>query len=171
MTISEDKVVVVNYDLSASKNNGPEQLIEKTSKEHPFAFMFGFGNVLPDFESNLNGKQKGDKFDFKISPENGYGNYEKDYVVKIDKAAFEIEGKFDDVRVKVGNELEMTDAEGNPLMGKVLSISDKDVEMDFNHPLAGQVLHFIGEILDVREATQEELDHGHVHGPGGHHHH
>jgi len=171
MTISEDKAVSVNYYLTANKNNEPEQLIEETSTEHPFVFLFGYGSVLPDFETSLNGKQKGDKFDFKISAKNGYGDYEKDYVVKIDKAAFEVDGKFDDVRVKVGQDLEMSDAEGNPLMGRVLTINDAEVEMDFNHPLAGHDLHFIGEVLEVREATAEELEHGHVHGPGGHHHH
>jgi FKBP-type peptidyl-prolyl cis-trans isomerase SlyD len=170
MTISNDKAVSVNYYLTASKNNEPEQLIEETSTEHPFVFLFGKGGVLPDFETSLNGKQKGDKFDFRISAKNGYGNFEKEYVVKIDRAAFEVDGKFDDARVKVGQDLEMSAAEGNPLMGRVVSINDKDVEMDFNHPLAGHDLHFIGEVLDVREATQEELDHGHVHGPGGHHH-
>src|SRR5262245_692107 len=118
MTVSEDKVVSVNYDLTASKNNEPEKLVEKTSREHPFVFLFGFGGVLPDFEAGLNGKQKGDKFDFKIAAKNGYGDYEKEYVVKIDRAAFVIDGKFDDVRVKVGNDLEMSDAEGNPLMGR-----------------------------------------------------
>jgi FKBP-type peptidyl-prolyl cis-trans isomerase SlyD len=170
MIISEDKAVSVNYYLTASKNSEPEQLIEETSTEHPFVFLFGYGSVLPDFETSLNGKQKGDKFDFRISSKNGYGDFEKDYVVKIDRAAFEVDGKFDDARVKVGQDLEMSDAEGNPLMGRVLSINEKEVEMDFNHPLAGHDLHFIGEVLDVREATQEELDHGHVHGPGGHHH-
>jgi len=171
MTISKDKAVSVNYYLTASKNNAPEELIEETTNDHPFVFLFGHGSVLPDFETSLNGKQKGDKFDFRISATNGYGNHEKDYVVKIDRQAFEIEGKFDDVRVKVGQDLEMSDAEGNPLMGRVVAISDKEVEMDFNHPLAGHDLHFIGEVLDVREASAEELDHGHVHGPGGHHHH
>lgn len=170
MTISEDKAVSVDYYLTASKDNAPEELIEQTSKEHPFVFLCGYGSVLPDFENSLIGKQKGDKFDFKISAKNGYGNYEKEYVVKIDRAAFEIDGKFDDVRVKVGQDLEMSDSEGNPLVGKVLTINDKEVEMDFNHPLAGFDLHFTGEVLDVREATPEELDHGHVHGPGGHHH-
>lgn len=171
MNISEDKAVTVNYYLTSSKNNQPEQLIEQTSPEHPFVFLFGFGGVLPEFESNLMGKGKGDKFDFKIKAENGYGIFEKDYVVKIDKAAFEVEGKFDDARIKVGEDVEMNDADGNQLIGKVLEITDTHVEMDFNHPLAGHDLHFIGEVLDVREATQEELDHGHIHGPGGHHHH
>jgi len=171
MIISEDKAVTVNYYLTASKNNAPEELIEETSTEHPFVFLFGYGSVLPDFETSLSGKQKGDKFDFRISSKNGYGEFENEYVVKIDKAAFFVDDKFDDTRVKVGQDLEMSDAEGNPLMGRVLSINDAEVEMDFNHPLAGYELHFIGEVLDVREATKEELDHGHIHGPGGHHHH
>lgn len=170
MIISEDKVVSVNYYLTAKKDNEPEQLIEETSVDHPFVFLFGFGGVLPDFESNLAGKQKGDKFDFHIHSGNAYGHYEPEYKIKIDRSAFEIDGKFDDVRVVEGRDLEMRDADGNPLMGKVTQISESHVEMDFNHPLAGQDLHFKGEILDVRNATQEELDHGHVHGPHGHHH-
>lgn len=170
MTISKGKVVTVNYYLTANKGNAPEELIEETSKDHPFVFLFGGEAVLPDFESSLSGKQKGERFDFRIGALKAYGPYEKDYAIQIDKAAFEVEGKFDDSRVKIGAELEMTDAEGNPLMGKVLNITDKSVEMDFNHPLAGYDLHFIGEVLDVREATDEEKSHGHVHGPGGHHH-
>jgi FKBP-type peptidyl-prolyl cis-trans isomerase SlyD len=171
MQVSEEKVVSVTYNLTASKDNGPEELIEQTTSDRPFAFLFGFGGVLPDFENNLSSKQKGDKFDFKIEAKNGYGNFEKDYVVKVDKAAFMVDGKFDSSRVKVGEDIEMNDAEGNQLIGRVLQITDEFVEMDFNHPLAGYDLHFIGEVLEVRDASQEELDHGHVHGPGGHHHH
>ncbi len=171
MIISDEKAVTVNYYLTANKGNEREELIEETSNEHPFVFLFGFGGVLPDFESNLSGKKKGDKFDFRIGANNGYGLFEKDYVVKIDIAAFNVDGKFDDSRVKVGRDIEMSDAEGNPLVGKVIEITDEHVEMDFNHPLAGYDLHFIGEVLDVRDATSEELAHGHVHGPGGHHHH
>lgn len=170
MTITDDTVVSVNYYLTANKGSAPEELIEETSKEHPFVFLFGFGAVLPDFESNLSGKQKGDRFDFRIGTANGYGLHEKEYIVQIDKAAFEVDGQFDSDRVKVNAELEMTDAEGNPLLGKVIAISDSSVEMDFNHPLAGYDLHFIGEVLEVRTATQEEIDHGHVHGAHGHHH-
>jgi len=170
MKISEDKAVTVNYYLSASKNNQPEELVEQTSPEHPFAFLYGFGGVLPDFESNLNDKQKGDKFDFKITAEKAYGIYDKEYVAKIDKGAFIVDGEFDSKRIKIGEDIEMNDAEGNVLVGRVVEIDETIVVMDFNHPLAGFDLHFIGEVLDVREATAEELDHGHIHGAGGHHH-
>ncbi len=170
MIISEDKAISVGYHLSGKKKDQPEELIEQTTPDHPFVFLFGFGGVLPQFEESLAGKQKGDKFDFLIKPENGYGNYEAEYVIKLPRNVFEIDGKFDEERIQVGREIEMNDADGNPLLGKVLSIVENEVEMDFNHPLAGYELHFIGEILDVREATKDELEHGHVHGPHGHHH-
>jgi len=170
MIISDEKAVSVGYNLSGKKNNQPEELIEQTTPDHPFVFLFGFGGVLPQFEENLAGKQKGDKFDFTIKPEHGYGNYEADYVISLARKVFEIEGEFDEERIQVGREIEMNDADGNPLLGKVLSINANEVQMDFNHPLAGYELHFTGEILEVREATKEELDHGHVHGPHGHHH-
>jgi FKBP-type peptidyl-prolyl cis-trans isomerase SlyD len=170
MEISEDKAVTLNYYLTASKNNEPEELIEQTTPDKPFVFLYGYGGVLPDFETNLVQKQKGDKFDFKIKAAEAYGVFEKDYVVKVNKEAFMVDGKFDDSRVKLGEDIEMHDAEGNQLVGKVKQITDTFVEMDFNHPLAGYDLHFIGEVLDVRTATQEELEHGHIHGPHGHHH-
>ncbi len=170
MKISEDKAISVTYYLTANKNNEPEELIEQTTTDKPFVFLFGFGGVLPDFETNLSGKQKGDKFDFKIKAADGYGIFEKDYVVQVNKEAFMVDDKFDDSRVKLGEDIEMNDAEGNQLIGKVKQITETFVEMDFNHPLAGYDLHFIGEVLDVRDATKEELEHGHVHGPHGHHH-
>jgi FKBP-type peptidyl-prolyl cis-trans isomerase SlyD len=171
MTISEDKVVSVNYKLYVNKDGAPEELAEETTPEHPFVFLCGYGGVIPGFETQLMGKKQGDKFDFHITSADGYGLHDKDYVVKIHRKNFEIDGKFDDERVKVGRDLEMSDAEGNPLVGRVTEISDESVEMDFNHPLAGFELHFTGEVTGVREATKEELTHGHAHGPGGHHHH
>ncbi len=170
MKIAEDKVVSVNYHLTASKNNGPEELVEQTSVEKPFVFICGFGQLLPDFESNLSGKVLGDKFDFRITAEKGYGVIEKDYIVKVNKEAFMIEGKFDDERVKLNEDIAMHDQDGNQLIGKVIEIAEAHVTMDFNHPLAGHDLHFVGEVLEVRDATPEELDHGHVHGEHGHHH-
>ncbi len=82
---------------------------------------------------------------------------------------FEADGKLGEI-VKVGNFLPMKDQEGNPLQGLVQEITDEHVRMDFNHPMAGKDLFFSGEVIEVREATTEELEHGHVHGPGGHQH-
>lgn len=171
MTISENKVAVVSYHLTASKNGGAEELIEQTDAEHPFAFIYGVSSLLPDFEKNLLNKKVGDKFDFRVKAENGYGIVENDYIINIDKQAFIVDNQFDNARVFVGNDIEMHDAEGNQLVGRVLEISEAHVRMDFNHPLAGHDLHFVGEVVEVRDATGEELDHGHVHGKGGHHHH
>ncbi|MCA6437918.1 MAG: FKBP-type peptidyl-prolyl cis-trans isomerase [Bacteroidetes bacterium] len=171
MKISHNKVVAVNYYLTGSKGQSAEELIEQTSAENPFVFLVGHGGVLPDFETHLSDKTKGDKFDFRIGAAKAYGNYEQDYVAKLDKSIFMVDGKFDSERIKVGEDVEMNDQDGNRLVGHVLEVSDNHVDMDFNHPLAGYDLHFIGEVLDVREASAEEIDHGHVHGPGGHHHH
>jgi len=170
MTITKNKVAVVNYHLSASKNGEEEQLVEQTSSEHPFAFIYGLSQLLPDFEKNIENKKVGDKFDFKIAAASAYGLVENDYIINIQKNAFEVDGKFDTARVFVGNDIEMNDADGNKLIGKVIEVQDNHVRMDFNHPLAGFDLHFVGEVLEVRDASSEELDHGHVHGKGGHHH-
>ncbi len=170
MTISNNKVVTVNYHLSSHLNDDAPELVEQTSEENPFVFMFGVGQLLPDFEKNLVDKKAGDKFDFEVTPQNGYGVSDEEMIAKIPKNAFEVDGKFDDERVKEGEELMMNDADGNQLMGFVQEVGDDYVVMDFNHPLADHHLHFVGEVLDVREATAEEMDHGHVHGPGGHHH-
>ncbi|MBS1652316.1 MAG: FKBP-type peptidyl-prolyl cis-trans isomerase [Bacteroidetes bacterium] len=171
MKIEKNTVVSANYYLSASKDNQPEELVEQTNAEHPFVFLVGHTGVLPDFEKNLIHKIAGDKFDFKIKAAEAYGMYDNEYVMPLKKNIFEVDGKFDSERIKVGEDIEMNDADGNALVGHVVEITDDSVIMDFNHPLAGYDLHFIGEILNVRSATAEEISHGHVHGPGGHHHH
>ncbi len=171
MTIAKNKVVTVNYHLSSNRENEKPEIVEQTTLENPFVFIFGAGQLIPDFEKNLLNKTVGDKFDFKVAPENGYGKIDEDMITKIPKNAFNVDGKFDSERVKEGEELMMNDADGNELMGFVEEIGDDYVIMDFNHPLANHNLHFVGEVIGIREATKEELDHGHVHGPGGHHHH
>ncbi len=170
MTISQNKVVTVNYHLSANIENETPELIEQTTKENPFVFLFGGGQLLPDFEKNLTNKKVGDSFDFKVTPKNGYGISDKDMIVKIPKDAFLVDGEFDEERVKEGEEIMMNDADGNQLMGFVEELGSDFVIMDFNHPLADHHLHFVGQVTDVREATADEVDHGHVHGAGGHHH-
>lgn len=168
MKIGKNAVVSVNYNLSLK---GTGEQVEQTSKEQPFVFLFGAGNLLPDFENNLANKQVGDSFDFFIDAANGYGLRDEQHVVMIPIEAFQGEdGKLDEENVKVGVTLPMVDNEGNRLYGQVLEINAEHVKMDFNHPLAGADLHFKGEVLEVREATADEIAHGHVHGPHGHHH-
>ena len=170
MTISKNKVVSVNYHLTAKVGDQPEQLVEKTSDEKPFVFLFGAGGLIPSFENNLNGKKTGDTFDFHIEAASAYGIHNAEYVAQIPKSAFFIDGKFDEARIKEGEEVPMVDNEGNQMFGLVLKVDDNEVVMDFNHPLADHDLHFVGEVLEIREATEEEISHGHVHGPHGHHH-
>lgn len=167
MKVSNNKVVAVNYTLNAKKGNEPEKFIEQTSPEHPFVFLFGSQQVIPDFEKNLEGKSAGESFDFVITAQNAYGMPEKDFIVKLDKAIFVRDGEFDYENIKVGNEVPMYDKEGNELIGKVLEVGLEHVTMDFNHPLAGYDLHFTGTIQSVREATPEELMYGHAHGITG----
>ncbi|MFN5673843.1 MAG: peptidylprolyl isomerase [Bacteroidota bacterium] len=170
MKITTDFVVSVEYTLSANTLNQPETLVEQTDIKHPFVFLYGHHGVLPEFELQLKDKAVNDPFDFYIEAENAYGHYENEYHVNLEKQIFQVDGVFDTDRVFVGNRIEMNDANGQPLEGVVTEISASHVKMDFNHPLAGQRLHFVGRVLDVRKATDEELAHGHVHGPHGHHH-
>jgi FKBP-type peptidyl-prolyl cis-trans isomerase SlyD len=172
MTIDKDTVVSVSYHLKSKRaGEKEEQTVEITKAGDPFIFLFGSGGLIEGFESNLKGKKVGDKFDFHIAPAEGYGEHHLDNVVNIPVTAFHDEkGKLDHEMVKVGNVLPMTDSDGNQMRGSVQEITGEHVRMDFNHPLAGQDLHFAGEVLEIRDATKEELSHGHVHGPGGHHH-
>jgi len=171
MLIEQKKVVAVNYRLMASEGGTAEELIEETSKEQPFVFLFGSGSLLEDFELNLQGLKVGDTFDFIISAEKGYGVLSDDNIVRIPLNAFVAEGEeLDTEMICQGNFLPMVDDQGNQLQGLVLDVTPEFVVMDFNHPLAGKTLHFSGNVLDVREASAEELSHGHVHGEGGHHH-
>jgi FKBP-type peptidyl-prolyl cis-trans isomerase SlyD len=172
MIIEKNKVVSVNYILTVYDKEGEaETLVEETSIENPFVFLYGNGDLLEDFETALDNKVKGDKFDFKVAFERGYGQVHPDHIVNVPAEAFKDEdGNMDEEMVVVGNMLPMHDQEGNRMQGLVMEITDTYVKMDFNHPLAGKNLHFIGEVLEVRNATLEELSHGHVHGPGGHQH-
>ncbi|HHH55173.1 MAG TPA: peptidylprolyl isomerase, partial [Bacteroidetes bacterium] len=146
------------------------ELVEKTQEGQPLEFIFGVGMMLPQFEENLKGKEKGDKFEFKIEAANGYGLSNPENVIELPNATFERDGKIEDGLLVKDNVIAMQDNQGNRFNGRVEEVKDDSVVMDFNHPMADKDLYFKGEILDVRDATPEELDHGHVHS-GGHHHH
>ncbi|MCR5890020.1 FKBP-type peptidyl-prolyl cis-trans isomerase [Hymenobacter sp. J193] len=168
--ISENKVVTITYDLSVTDENQEKVLVESAEADAPMVFLFGQSGLPEEFENQLNGKQAGDTFTFSLSPEQAYGDYDQQAVVEIPKNVFEIDGQLDNEMLQVGNFLPMADNQGNHMQGKIVEIGDEVVKMDFNHPLAGMVMHFDGKVAAVRDATREELDHGHVHGEGGHHH-
>ncbi|TYZ06199.1 peptidylprolyl isomerase [Hymenobacter lutimineralis] len=168
--ISENKVVTITYDLSVTDENQEKVLVESAEADAPMVFLFGQSGLPEEFENQLNGKQAGDTFTFSLTPEQAYGDYDQQAVVEIPKNVFEIDGQLDNEMLQVGNFLPMADNQGNHMQGKIVEIGDEVVKMDFNHPLAGMVMHFDGKVAAVRDATREELDHGHVHGEGGHHH-
>ena len=167
MTISDQKVVSITYDLSVTDENQQKVLVESAEAEEPMVFLFGHSGLPEEFENQLQGKNAGDAFNFSLTPEQAYGDYDEQALVEIPKQVFEIDGKLDEQMLEVGNFLPMADNEGNHLQAKVVEVRDEVVLMDFNHPLAGMVMHFDGQIQDVREATADELAHGHAHGAGG----
>ena len=162
MEITKNKVVSLTYELRL--NGSENEVIESVGINNPLTFIFGSGHLLQEFEKNLAGLKTGDTFDFNLASEDAYGNFDPASVIEIPITAFHIDGKVDHELVKPGNTVPMQDSEGNRLNGVVKSITDDKVSMDFNHPLAGNSLFFKGEVTDVREATEEELHHGHVHG-------
>lgn len=167
MTIEEKKVVSITYKLQEDNKEG--DVVQEVKNEEPFVFLFGMGQLLPKFEDNLKGKSVGDNFDFGVNSDEAYGPIEKEAVVDLPKDIFLVDGKLAEFVVP-GNYVPMQDNNGNTMQGLVLEITDEHVKIDFNHPMAGRNLHFTGEVLEIRDATSEEIDHGHVHGPGGHQH-
>jgi len=164
MEISNNKVVSLTYTLKLDHAEG--ELVEKVDKTEPLVFIYGAGMMLPKFEENLTNKVVGDGFEFTLGSTDAYGDYQLDMVVNLPLDIFKVDGKVDYEMLKEGSMLPMMDNQGNHLQGKVLGVENDTVRMDFNHPMSGKTLHFTGEIVGVREATEEELSHGHIHGDG-----
>ena len=156
MKVSEDKYVSLSYELHVGEGQERE-LMESVTADQPLKFIFGMGMMLDAFESQLNGLQAGDQFSFTLSPEEAYGEYDDDHLIDIPKKVFEVDGQFDSARVVEGTVLPMRDSYGRQMTGSVAEVKDQVVVMDFNHPLAGETLHFTGAIIDVHEATEEEF--------------
>ena len=168
MKITQNSVVSLKYTLA---NNQTGEKIEETNESNPLVFLFGVGSLIPEFEQNLDGLVANDTFDFAIKAENAYGMpSDANFAVIPLSVFFDEKGEFVAEMFPVGAMIPMSDNQGNHLQGTIKDIIDGNIIMDFNHPLAGADLHFTGSVLDVRDATKEELDHGHVHGPHGHQH-
>lgn len=170
MIVEKNKVVALSYELHVDDGETGKEFFESVSKEKPFYFLFGTGNILPKLEEAIEGKIAGESFEVFIDYENAYGDYDEGKRVIVPKSNFKEDGKKQKELLKVGKVIPMQDDQGNQLRGEIIKIDYKGVHMDFNSPLAGLDLYFKGEIVSIREADPEEIDHGHVHGPGGHQH-
>lgn len=168
MQIEKNRVVTLTYQLHKDDANG--DLIESVESASPFVFLFGAGGLLPEFEENLSGKTAGDNFKFGIKAANAYGEMDETAVQHVPKDIFVIDGKLAEDLLVVDSFVNLRDNEGRLIRARIADVGEAEVLLDFNHPLAGQNLHFSGEVLEVREASEEEIAHGHVHGPDGHHH-
>lgn len=165
--MAQAKVISLIYELRSGSAQG--DIIETAEKNNPAQFLFGTGNLIPEFENQVAHLNQGDSFEFTIASDQAYGPVNQEAVVDLPKSVFVIDGELATDMLEIGNLVPMRDQEGNPLNGKVVDVSEDTVKMDFNHPLAGHDLHFKGEVLEARDATPEEVSHGHVHtGQGGH---
>jgi FKBP-type peptidyl-prolyl cis-trans isomerase SlyD len=151
MKISSEKVVSVTYTLTL--DNGA--IADQADDQQPFLFIHGVGQTLPAFDDALNGMVVGDGFKFTLTAEQSYGMPNADWLISIPKSVFSGPDVPEDI-LEVGAVLPMQDQSGNPMDGKVVEIGEEEVKMDFNHPLAGEDLHFEGHIIEVREASAEE---------------
>lgn len=168
MKVDVNTVVTLNYSLSDSDT---KEHIEATSNDQPMQFLYGIERLLPTFEEEIHGLVAGDTAQFTIKSADAYGEHSPEKIVPIPVNVFhDEEGKLNDEVIKVGALLPMSDSEGNHMTGRILTMDENEIQMDFNHPLAGSNLTFDVTILNVREATQDEISHGHTHGEHGHHH-
>jgi len=158
MKISANKFVSASYDLFVGGEDGTApELMESATIEKPLSFIFGTGMMLEAFEDKLAGLEVDNTFDFTLTAEDAYGEYDDEHVVEIPKSVFEIDGKVDETIIFENNTVPMMDQMGNHMNGTVVKIEEVNITMDFNHPLAGEDLHFIGKVLDVREPSEAEV--------------
>jgi FKBP-type peptidyl-prolyl cis-trans isomerase SlyD len=156
MKVEKDKAVTIRYTLRVDG---------EVVDQGELPYLHGHGQIIPGLEETLEGKSVGEKINVVVPPEKAYGQKNPEAVQVVPKSAFP-EGS----EVKVGEQFYAQDQSGQPMPFTITKVEGEDVTIDFNHPLAGKELNFEVEIVDVRDATPEELAHGHVHGPDGHHH-
>lgn len=158
MIVQKNKVISLSYELKVEGKT-----VETVGADSPLMFLFGVGNLLPKFEDNLDGLKLNEDFDFELIANEAYGLLKDEAIVDVPLKAFEVEGSIDQELLKEGSMVPMLDQQGNRMNGRVMSLDEEHVTMDFNHPLAGNDLHFNGKIVEIREASSDELEHGHVH--------
>lgn len=158
--VAKDTVVKFNYTLT----NKDGEVLDQ-SRGEPLAYLHGYHNIITGLETQMTGKSVGDKFIATIAPQDAYGEYISEAVQEVPRANFQGVDK-----IEVGMQFQSQSDDGHVMLVTVKDVTDDTVVVDGNHPLAGVELTFDVEIVEIREATKEELEHGHAHGVGGHHH-
>lgn len=160
MQVAKNKVISIDYTLTDAQ--GTE--LDSSQGRGPFAYIHGIGNIIPGLEAALEGKSKGDQVNAVIPPEKAYGTRDENLVQNLSRSQFDT-----DQEIQVGMQFQAM-SEGGPRVVTVVSVDADNVTIDANHPLAGVTLHFDVTVKEIREASDDELSHGHVHGPDDHHH-
>ncbi len=160
MQIAKHAVVSIDYTLTDDSG----EMLDTSKGAEPLVYMQGIGNLIPGLEKALEGRQSGDQFQVSIPPEEAYGLRDDENMEEVPLDSFE-----GNEELEVGMQVEVQHEHGMHLM-TIAAIGDETITLDANHPLAGETLNFDVTVVDVRAATAEELQHGHAHGGGGHHH-
>ena len=160
MQLTKDKVVNINYTLKDKESN-----IMDESNDGTFTYLHGAKNLIPALERALEGKTSGDKVNVVVPPENAYGLRDEKKIQHVPRKMFPV-----DQKLEIGMPFSSATPDGTAVNVVITGIEETEVIIDGNHPLADVELHFNIEIIDIRDATKEELEHGHVRGPGGHQH-
>lgn len=160
MQIAANMVVSIDYTLT--DNQG--EVIDSSEGRGPLAYLHGQNNIIPGLERALEGKAQGDSLQVNVAPEDGYGERNDELTQEVPRQMFEGADE-----ISVGMQFQ-TMTEHGPQVVTVTAIDEENITVDGNHPLAGEELNFDVTVVEIREATAEELDHGHVHGPEGHDH-
>lgn len=161
MSLEVNKVVTFNYTLKDNEGT----VLDSTDNKAPLTFLSGMSQILPKLEEALGGMLIGGKKNVKVSAVDAYGEYDEKAIQNIKKEQFPPEAE-----LEVGMRYVANAPDGGQMPFIITEVNEADIKVDFNHPLAGKDLEFDVELVDLRDATAEELQHGHVHGPGGHHH-
>ena len=159
--MSENKVAA-NMAVSMEYTLTVESEVLDSSEEHgPIEFLLGYQNIIPGLENAVEGMAVGESKDVVVTAKDGYGESDPSEIKDVSKDEFP-----DEIPLKPGVDLEMKDDEGHLVHGTILKVGEESIKMDFNHPLAGKELHFAVKVVGLREATAEELSHGHIHSHG-----
>lgn len=161
MLIAANKAVSIDYTLT----NDAGEVIDSSDGGAPLVYLQGAGNIIAGLEKALDGKKVGDELNVTVEPEEAYGEYSAELVSTLSRSMFEGVDE-----LEVGMQFHASGPDGSMQIVTIRDLDGDDVTVDGNHPLAGQRLTFQVKIVEIRDASQEEIAHGHVHGEGGHHH-